>query len=54
MSTKHTFRYIIAIVDCVTVSNISMLNESLKLLKSFKKFQKSVDKTHFIIYNIYR
>ncbi len=54
MLTKHTFRYIIAIVDCVTVSNKSMLNESLKLLKSFKKFQKSIDKTHFIIYNIYR
>ncbi len=54
MLTKHTFCYIKAIVDCVTVSDKAMLNESLKLLKSFKKFQKSVDKTHFIIYNIYR
>lgn len=54
MLTKHTFCYIIAIVDCVKVSNKSMLNESLKLLKSFKKIQKSVDKSHFIIYNMYR
>lgn len=44
MLTKHTFRYIIAIVDCVTVSNMSMLNESLKLLKVLKNFKKVLTK----------